>query len=289
MSLIFTKSDLGSNGRKALHEEVASQPLTAAGAPIILLVEDDKEALAYLNKELKTCYTILRASSDAEARDILVQNEVHLVLTEIQTLLIDGISLCTHIKTTSRYSHIPVVFLAQQQPLEVKIQGLNSGADAYIEKPFTVEFLQAQMQNVLHNRQIVKNYFANARRSDIVSTSGPAIMDGFIDRLYNVIYDHISDMDLTVNELARLMHMSRPTLYRKVKQHTDLTPNEMINLSKLKKAAELLAEKKYTVTQVASMVGYTVQSNFSRDFHKHYGIRPSMYIVGAQKQHDVAS
>jgi len=101
----------------------------------------------------------------------------------------------------------------------------------------------------------------------------------FIRQLNTIIYENISDIELNVDELAKLMNMSRPTLYRKIKGLSDSTPNELINISRLKKAAELLSQKTYNITQVASMVGYSVQSNFSRDFHKHYGMPPSIYIA----------
>jgi AraC-like DNA-binding protein len=101
----------------------------------------------------------------------------------------------------------------------------------------------------------------------------------FMGRLKTIIYNNISDIELNVGELAKLMNMSRPTLYRKIKELSNSTPNELINISKLKKATELLAQKTYTITQVAAMVGYSVQSNFSRDFHKHYGMSPSIYMA----------
>lgn len=101
----------------------------------------------------------------------------------------------------------------------------------------------------------------------------------FIGRLKTIIYNNISDVELNVHELAKLMNMSRPTLYRKIKGLSDSTPNELINISRLKKAAALLSQKTYNITQVSAMVGYSVQSNFSRDFSKHYGMSPSSYMA----------
>lgn len=101
----------------------------------------------------------------------------------------------------------------------------------------------------------------------------------FIGQLNTTINDHISDNELNVEELAKLMNMSRPTLYRRIKGVSDSTPNELINKSRLKKAAELLSQRIYTIRQIAAMVGYSVQSNFSRDFHKHFGISPSIYMA----------
>ena len=250
-----------------------------AEKPVILIVEDNKEILAYLNKELKTDYTILRAGNGAEALEILDQDNVQLVLTDIMMPIMDGIALCKRIKSDILYSHIPVIFLTAKNALDSKIKGLKIGADAYIEKPFSLEFLTVQIRNILNNRKIIKNYFTNSSISNLKDINVSAPDKDFISQLNTVIYDNISDIDLNVDELARLMNMSRPTLYRKIKGLSDLTPNELINISRLKKAAELLVQREYNITQISTMVGYTVQSNFSRDFHKHYGMPPSVYMT----------
>lgn len=247
--------------------------------PVILIVEDNKEILAYLNKELKTDYTILRAGNGAEALEILDQDNVQLVLTDIMMPIMDGLALCKRIKSDILYSHIPVIFLTAKNALDSKIKGLKIGADAYIEKPFSLEFLTVQIRNILNNRKIIKNYFTNSSVSNLKDINVSAPDQDFISQLNTVIYANISDIDLNVDELARLMNMSRPTLYRKIKGLSDLTPNELINISRLKKAAELLVQREYNITQISTMVGYTVQSNFSRDFHKHYGMPPSVYMT----------
>lgn len=256
----------------------------ATEKPVILIVEDNKEILAYLNKELKINYTILRANNGAEALEILDRDNVQLVLTDIMMPIMDGIALCKRIKTDILYSHIPVIFLTAKNALDAKIQGLKMGADAYIEKPFSMEFLMVQLRNILNNRKIIKNYFTNSPSAHLAEINVSAPDKDFISLLNTIIYDNISDIDLNVEELAKLMNMSRPTLYRKIKGLSDLTPNELINISRLKKAAELLTQKEYNITQISTMVGYTVQSNFSRDFHKHYGMPPSTYIIEHSKQ-----
>jgi len=245
--------------------------------PIILIVETDKELLAYLNKELKSEYYILRASNMVEAIDILNQYEIQLVLTEIRIPELEGILLCRQIKTDPLFSHIPVIFLTDPQGLEMRILGLKNGADAYIEKPISLEFLKAQVYNIILNRQKVKNYFTASQSLNIKTSIGKNTEDHFMDKLNAIIEDNISEIEITVDLLAKLMNVSRPTLYRRVNRYSNLKPNEMIRLAKLKKAAELLQQGKYTITQVASMVGYSVSSNFSRDFNKCFGMRPSIY------------
>lgn len=257
---------------------------TETEKPTILIVEDNKEILAYLNKELKMHYNIRRATNGVEALDILDNESVQLVLTDIMMPIMDGIALCKRIKTDFLYSHIPVIFLTAKNALHSKIEALNCGADAYIEKPFSIAYLTVQIHNMLKNRKMIKNYFTNALVSDLLEVNISAPDKDFIGQLNQVIYDNIATIDLNVEELAKLMNMSRPTLYRKIKGLSDLTPNELINMTRLKKAAELLSQKAYNISQVATMVGYTVQSNFSRDFHKHFGMTPSVYITESEKK-----
>ncbi|HQX72531.1 MAG TPA: two-component regulator propeller domain-containing protein [Chitinophagaceae bacterium] len=252
--------------------------------PVILLVEDNKEILAYLNKELNTSYTILKATNGSEALDVIDSNNVQLVITDIMMPVMDGIALCKRIKTDIQYSHIPVIFLTAKNALNAKIEGLETGADVYIEKPFAMEFLMAQIRSILNNRKIIKEYFTTLPVSHLKGINISVTDKDFIAHLNKVIYDNISDIDLNVDELSRLMNMSRPTLYRKIKGLSDLTPNELIHVTRLKKAAEILAEGNVRINEVAMMVGYSIQSNFSRDFHKHFGETPSNF---AMKQNNI--
>ncbi|MGC4235020.1 MAG: two-component regulator propeller domain-containing protein [Niabella sp.] len=246
--------------------------------PVILLVEDNKEILAYLNKELNTNYTILKATNGSEALDVIDSNNVQLVITDIMMPVMDGIALCKRIKTDIQYSHIPVVFLTAKNALNAKIEGLETGADVYIEKPFAMEYLLAQIKSILNNRKIIREYFTRSPVSHLKGINISATDKEFITHLDKVIYDNISDFDLNVDELSRLMNMSRPTLYRKIKGLSDLTPNELIHVTRLKRAAEILAEGDIRINEVAMMVGYSIQSNFSRDFSKQFGMSPTQFL-----------
>jgi AraC-like DNA-binding protein len=171
-----------------------------------------------------------------------------------------------------------IILLTAKNSLNSKIEGLEVGADAYIEKPFAFEHLLAQMSNLLTNRNMMKEYFA---RSPLTHIKGIAVSKAdrdFLERLNKAIYDNITDMDLDVDQLSAMMNMSRPTLYRKIKGLSDLTPNELINLTRLKKGAELLAEGDHKINEVASMIGYSLPTNFSRDFQRQFGVSPSNYV-----------
>ncbi|MFA6083899.1 two-component regulator propeller domain-containing protein [Mucilaginibacter sp.] len=260
---------------------------TDTNKPYILLVEDNREILNYLTKELVATYYILKAHNGQEALDVLQKENVQIVISDIMMPVMDGIELCRKMKSDLQYSHIPIILLTAKNSLNSKIEGLEVGADAYIEKPFAFEHLLAQMNNLLMNRNMMKEYFA---RSPLTHIKGIAVSKAdkdFLDRLNKIIYDHITDMDLDVDQLSGMMNMSRPTLYRKIKGISDMTPNELINLSRLKKGAELLAEGDHKINEVANMIGYTLPTNFSRDFQRQFGVSPSVYVYnlkGDQKQ-----
>ncbi|MDB5151845.1 MAG: signal transduction histidine kinase [Mucilaginibacter sp.] len=251
--------------------------------PAILIVEDNKEILNYIQKELTAQYRGLKAYNGQDALEILQTENIQLVISDIMMPVMDGIQLCKRMKTDIQYSHVPIILLTAKNSLNSKIEGLEVGADAYIEKPFAFEHLVAQMNNLMSNRNMMKEYFA---RSPLTHIKGIAVSKAdkdFLERLNKVIYDNITDMDLDVDQLSGMMNMSRPTLYRKIKGISDLSPNELINLTRLKKGAELLAEGDYKINEVANMIGYSLPTNFSRDFQRQFGVSPSNYLSTLQK------
>ena len=251
--------------------------------PLLLLAEDNKEISVFIQRELSASYHVLKAYNGQEALDILQKENVQVVISDIMMPVMDGIELCRRMKTDLQYSHIPIILLTAKNTLHSKIEGLEVGADAYIEKPFSFEHLMAQIANLINNRTIIKEYFARSPLTHIKGIACSSADKNFLEQLNNIINDHIADMELDVDQLSRMMNISRPTLYRKINALSNLTPNELINLSRLKKAAELLAEGNYKINEVANMVGYSLQTNFSRDFHKQFGVTPSAYISGLQK------
>jgi AraC-like DNA-binding protein len=162
--------------------------------------------------------------------------------------------------------------------LQSKIEGLELGADVYIEKPFSPEHLQVQIASLLMNRNKVKEYFAKSPVAHIHSMAFNSADEEFLGRVQDIVLEHMEDADLDVEHLARYMNMSRPTLYRKLNEITDLTPSELINITRLKKAAKLLKEGKLNINEIAELVGYTNATHFGRNFQKQFGIIPSEFI-----------
>lgn len=252
--------------------------------PLLLIVEDNKEIIDFIQKELSPIYNIIKAFNGQEAIELLQKENVELIISDIMMPVMDGIELSKKLKADIQYSHIPIILLTAKNSLNSKIEGLEVGADAHIEKPFAFEHLMAQINNLLNNRKIIKNYFA---RSPLAHIKGIAISNAdkhFIEELNKIIHENITDMELDVDQLSRMMNMSRTSLYRKIKALSDLTPNELINLSRLKKAAELLSGGNYKINEVANMVGYTLQTNFARDFSKQFGVTPTSYIANLKSE-----
>lgn len=246
--------------------------------PNLLLVEDNKEILNYIGQELQQKYNVLSALNGQEAIGILESENINIVVSDIMMPIMDGIDLCKKIKSDFEHSHVPIILITAKNSLQSKIEGLEVGADAYIEKPFSLDHLQAQITNLLSNRNIIKEYFARSPLTHLKGIGCSKADKEFLENLNDVIYEHITDSELDVDRLSLLMNMSKPTLYRKIKGLSDLSPNELINLSRLKKGAELLSGGKYKINEVAYMIGYSLPTNFSRDFQKQFGISPSNFI-----------
>jgi signal transduction histidine kinase/DNA-binding response OmpR family regulator len=246
--------------------------------PEILLVEDNKEILDFISREIAVDYMVRKASNGTEALEILKNGTIQLVISDIMMPVMDGLELCKKIKTNLEYSHIPIILLTAKNSLHAKIEGLEMGADAYIEKPFDFEHLSAQISNLLMNRNKIKEYFASSPLSQIRTIGYTKTDKAFLEKLKQVIDENLINIDIDVERMAKIMNMSRPTFYRKIKALSNLTPHELIHITRLKKAAELLSDGNYKVYEVAAMVGYSLQTNFARDFHKQFGMTPSEYV-----------
>jgi DNA-binding response OmpR family regulator len=245
--------------------------------PSILLVEDNEEMLDFIAEDLSEKYHVIKAINGEQAFQILKEEAIQLVLSDVMMPVMDGFELCKIIKTSFEYSHIPVILLTAKNTLQSKIEGLELGADAYIEKPFSPEYLHVQIANLIANRDKIKDFFAKSPLVHIKSIAHSKSDELFLEKLNEEIYNNLEEEELDVDKLAKMMNMSRPTLYRKIKAISNLSINDLINLTRLKRAAELLAEGNYKIYEVAAIVGFKSQSNFGRSFLKQFGMSPSAY------------
>lgn len=246
--------------------------------PLILLADDNEEILDFLERILKSKYEILRAADGSEALKILETASVQLIVSDVMMPGMDGFEMCKIIKSTVEYSHIPVILLTAKNTIQSKVKGLELGADAYIEKPFSKEHLQAQIASLLANRNSIREFYASSPLVHLKSIAHSKADERFLEKLNDAICENIEDADMDVEKLARSMNMSRITLYRKIKAISVLTPVEVITITRLKKAAELLAVGNYKIYEVADMVGFSSQSNFARCFQKQFGITASEFM-----------
>src|SRR5690606_20308248 len=220
----------------------------------ILVVDDHVEILDLIVDDLSEHYEVLQAENGKQALDVLNNQQVHLIVSDIMMPEMDGYELCQRIKSDVAHSHIPIILLTAKNTLKSKIEGLEQGADAYIEKPFSPEHLQAQIGSLLANRNKIRAYFANSPWASLNSMAHTKADELFLDELNALIETHMGDAGFDVEHLAEKMHMSRPTLYRKIKAISNLTPNDLINVARLKKAAQLLSEGRYKIYEVSYRV-----------------------------------
>ncbi|HTI09246.1 MAG TPA: two-component regulator propeller domain-containing protein [Puia sp.] len=264
-----------------VQEEMTREP--GDDRPAILLVEDNKEILDFEAKQLRENYFVYLARNGEEAIAILNREVVHLVISDIMMPVMDGLELCRIIKSNFEYSHIPVILLTAKNTMQSKIKGLETGADSYIEKPFSQEYLQAQIHSLLTNRNKLKQYFASVPMAGIHSIAYSRSDENFLLGISDIIHRHLTDQQFGVEQLARLMNMSRPTLYRKIKALANMSPNELITVTRLKRAAELLTSGDLKIYEIAERVGYSEASNFSRDFTRQFSMSPSEYLAALSK------
>lgn len=252
------------------------------GYPTLLMVEDNAEMIDFISKKLVSNYMVFKATDGIEALKVLGEQEIDLVVTDVMMPRMDGMELLRAIKSQVEYSHIPVILLTAKSGLQTKIEGLELGADAYIEKPFSLEYLQAQILSLLKNRRLVKDLFRNRPLTEAGVMALTKADDQFLQKVNEVIESNLTNMQFSVDSLAEKMNMSRSSLHRKIKGVADLTPNDYIRLQRLKKAALLLQEGTYRINEIAIITGFTSSSYFTKCFQQHFGMLPKNFAKGME-------
>lgn len=242
----------------------------------ILIVEDNADLLEFIAEEINLYYNIFTAKNGKEALCILDNTNVHLIISDIMMPEMDGLELLKQIRSMDKYSHIPIILLTAKTTVQSHMEGLKLGADAYIEKPFSTSLLIAQISNLLSNRTNISKFYSSHPAVEIEFASSPKDNE-FLEKLNQVIIDHLGDQTLDVSKVAELLGITRQSLYRKTKNICDQTPNELINKSRLKKAAELLIKGDMRIYEISEACGFKNQSYFWVAFTKRFGCSPSQY------------
>lgn len=252
--------------------------------PAILVVDDNHDIADFIRRTLSGQYLVDTAANGHEALQILRARNIQLVISDVMMPGMSGFELCNAIKNDLELSHIPVVLLTAKSTVQSKVEGLQSGADVYIEKPFSPEHLTAQVGSLLLNRETIKSHFANSPLVHIKNIAYSKSDEDFVGKLNTYILASIDDPNLDVNCLADKMNMSRTSLYRKIKAISNLSPNELITLARLKKAAELLSQDEYKIYEIAAMVGFNSQTYFGQSFLKQFNMTPKDYAQQKRKE-----
>ena len=281
LELPLTAETATSSQAETIKEEKSIQ--TEGNRHWVLVVEDSREMNEYLCKQLEPDYNVLSAVNGEEAVEIIRNNKVDLVVSDIMMPVMNGCELCNFVKKNLEYSHIPVILLTAAVGVETRIQTLEIGADGYIEKPFSMELLKANIANLFKNKEIAYNQFANSPLSHYSGTVINTIDQEFMDSLHDAVMSNIADQDLDIERLTRILHTSKSTLYRKVKANTGVNINEYIRICRLKKAAEMLSTQKYRINEVAYLTGFSSPSYFATSFQKQFQISPSNFLKNLTK------
>ena len=243
----------------------------------VLVVEDNPEMCAFIRRQVSESYSVLTAGNGVEALELLEKNYVNVIISDIMMPKMDGIEFCRQVKTDLRYSHIPLILLSAKTNLRSKISGMDAGADAYVEKPFSSDYLLSVIANLIKSRQMLSEAFSKNPLvlANTVATS--SVDTDFIVRLQEIIQANLSDPEFKINDIAEMVHMSRASFYRKIKGVLNMTPNDYLRLERLKTAARLLRDKRYHINEVCYMVGFSSTSYFAKCFQKQFGVLPKKY------------
>lgn len=244
----------------------------------VLIIDDNEDILEFLSVVLGDSYQLYLATNGEIAQTILDKEIIHLIISDIMMPGIDGFELCRLIKSNVEYCHIPIILLTSKNTYKAHIEGLEVGADAYVQKPFSSELLQVQIANLLKNRRKIMDHFASSPFEDVRVMAHSKTDEAFLKKLDEYIKTNIQDPNIDIDMLAGHMFMSRTTLYRKIKSLSSLSPKELIDITRLKKAASLIAKNEFSFYEISKMIGYSSQSLFSRNFQKYFKMSPNQYF-----------
>ena len=274
------KADL-TKERDGQEEKTTDAVPSAPSAPLnrrtILLIEDDNDVREFLLSELESCFD-LKVASDGKAGIAMAKElDVDLIVSDVMMPGMNGFELTKRLKNSFETSHIPIILLTALSTDENVLEGTESGADAYITKPFSPQLLMARILQLLNQREILRQKFGKEPqeiRSAMLSNEQDSL---FVKRLDSIVYSRLGEQDLSVDKVAGLLHLGRTIFYKKVRGTTGYTPNEYIRVIRLRKAAELLKEGEKNVSEVAYAVGFDNPYYFSKCFKEQFGMPPSQY------------
>ena len=244
----------------------------------ILVVDDNEDMRSFLSNILGSDYRIIKAADGKEALATIEKDMPDVVITDLMMPNMDGLELTAHIKRSQDLSHIPVILLTAKSAIESRLEAMKEGADDYVTKPFEPEYLRARVRNLISQRvQLEANYRKRLMRLEPQKNDEGVQGDTFLAKLLDIMDKQMENNTLTVDELVEDMGMGRTVFFNKLKSLTGLSPVEFIREMRIKRAAQLLEQKQYNITEVTYMVGMNDSRYFAKCFKATYGMTPSEY------------
>ena len=242
----------------------------------ILIIDDNADVRDYVKSLLKEEYTVIEAPDGRAGLKKAMKYVPDAIICDVMMPVMDGLECCRKLKTELQTSHIPVMLLTACSLDEQRIQGFECGADSYISKPFNSKLLLVRLCNLMDNHKRLKQFFG-----DKTTLSKEPVSDvdkGFVDRFRELIEENLADSELSVEDLGSKMGLSRVQLYRKIKALTNYSPNELVRIARLKKAASLLASSEKTISEITYEVGFTSPSYFTKCYKDYFGESPTDFL-----------
>lgn len=243
----------------------------------ILIVEDNEELRRYLFNGLSAQFNLIEAENGQKALEVLKENDVDLILSDVMMPVMDGVKLCKSVKQNLRTCHIPVYLLSAKVDIKYQLQGLQVGADDYIPKPFSMDVLIAKILNMLRTRYRIFEHYSNAAEIEPEKIANNAMDEELLRKAIAIVEKNMSNVEFSTEQFASEMNMSRSNLHLKLKAITGKSAIDFIHKIRFNRACQLLKEGKYTVSEISFMVGYNTPSYFSARFKKYIGCLPTEY------------
>jgi len=261
----------------------ASGTIAGEDKPLVLIVEDNEEVRTFITGALGDRYRIVQAENGEQGWATATECIPELIISDVMMAEMDGLTLCTKLKTDERTSHIPVILLTAKASLNHQLSGLKTGADAYISKPFSIQLLELNVRNLLASRRLMREKYSRQITLQPQNVVIESLDEQFLARIVAITEELMDHPDFGVPMLAERIGMSQSVLYKKLKAVTDLSVNDFLKSIRLKRAAQLLQQQKMTIYEVAYAVGYDDRKYFSKEFKKQFGKTPSEYAVEFQE------
>lgn len=242
----------------------------------ILIIDDNADVRDYVKSLLKEEYTVIEAPDGRAGLKKAMKYVPDAIICDVMMPVMDGLECCRKLKTELQTSHIPVMLLTACSLDEQRIQGFECGADSYISKPFNSKLLLVRLRNLMDNHKRLKQFFGD--KTTLSKESVSDVDKGFVDRFRELIEENLADSELSVEDLGGKMGLSRVQLYRKIKALTNYSPNELVRIARLKKAASLLASSEKTISEITYEVGFTSPSYFTKCYKEYFGESPTDFL-----------